>query len=109
MYQLQYDPGFTTYEIERRTADGRNPKARRRTSPQVIREAPLLGREDDLTRIVRATEPGGLVVLAGPAGIGKTRLVAEHVRAATTAGGGPMKLYVGVQTQPAMSPPAEIP
>ena len=50
-------------------------------------ETPLLGREDDLTRIVRATEPGGLVVLAGPAGIGKTRLVAELVRAATTAGG----------------------
>ncbi|MGM0386716.1 MAG: ATP-binding protein, partial [Actinomycetota bacterium] len=50
-------------------------------------ETPLLGREDDLTRIARATEPGGLVVLAGAAGIGKTRLVAELVRATTAAGG----------------------
>lgn len=53
MYQLQYDPGFTTYEIERRTADGRNPKARRRTSPQVIHEA--LVREDQWRLFHRAT------------------------------------------------------
>lgn len=50
-------------------------------------ETPLLGREDDLTRIASATEPGGLVVLAGPAGIGKTRLVAELVHAAAEGGG----------------------
>lgn len=49
-------------------------------------ESPLLGREGDLARIARATEPGGLVVLAGPAGIGKTRLVAELVRMTTAAG-----------------------
>ncbi|MDX5319145.1 MAG: hypothetical protein LPK38_07345 [Actinomycetes bacterium] len=50
MYQLQYDPGLTTYEIERRTAAGRNPAAPRRTSPQVIREALV---REDLWRILR--------------------------------------------------------
>jgi DNA-binding CsgD family transcriptional regulator/tetratricopeptide (TPR) repeat protein len=51
-----------------------------------VHETPLLGREDDLARIVRATEPGGLAVLAGPAGIGKTRLVTELARATVAAG-----------------------
>lgn len=44
MYQLHYDPGYTSYEMERRQAAGRNPFPARRTSPQTIREA--LARED---------------------------------------------------------------
>lgn len=52
-------------------------------------EIPLLGRDDDLARLTEAVGlddgRGGIVVLAGPAGIGKTRLVTQLARDATAA------------------------
>jgi hypothetical protein len=58
MYQLQYDPGLTAYEIERRmAAAGRSPADQRRTSQQVITDAL---RREDLWRLVRrATSRAG--------------------------------------------------
>ena len=56
------------------------------------RGAPLIGRERDLARLLEALEHamagrGGLMVLIGEVGIGKTRLVAELTAAATQRGG----------------------
>jgi MoxR-like ATPase len=53
----------------------------------------LLGRERELAAIGRVIDAaregsGGLVVVEGPAGIGKTRLLDEAVRAASAAGVG---------------------
>jgi predicted ATPase len=53
----------------------------------------LSGRERELAEIGRVIDAaqagsGGLVVVDGPAGIGKTRLLEEAVRAASAAGVG---------------------
>ncbi|WP_289017254.1 BTAD domain-containing putative transcriptional regulator [uncultured Ornithinimicrobium sp.] len=42
--------------------------------------APLVGREDDLARLVGAVLEGPVTTLTGPGGVGKTRLAAEAVR-----------------------------
>ncbi|MGM0386717.1 MAG: hypothetical protein ACQERF_12165 [Actinomycetota bacterium] len=54
MYQLQYDPGLTSYEIERRTAAGTNPAGSRRTSAQLIRESLV---REDLWRLLHRAVP----------------------------------------------------
>src|SRR5687767_15261664 len=42
------------------------------------RSWPLTGRDDDLRRVVAAIRPGAAgIVVAGPAGVGKTRLARE--------------------------------
>src|SRR5919108_2838558 len=56
----------------------------------------LLGRERELAQIGRVIDAaregsGGLVVVDGPAGIGKTRLLEEAVRAASAAGVGVLR------------------
>lgn len=40
------------------------------------------GRDDELTRLRHASRPGALVTVVGVSGMGKTRLVLEHVRTA---------------------------
>src|SRR5690606_23085826 len=42
--------------------------------------APLVGREDDLARLVGAVLEGPVTTVTGPGGVGKTRLAAEAVR-----------------------------
>lgn len=44
---------------------------------------PLVGREDDLTRLVEAVLDGPVTTVTGPGGVGKTRLAAETVRVLT--------------------------
>ena len=58
------------------------------TGLTLIGEAPLVGRHDELNRIVSrlAADDGGGFVIAGPAGVGKTRLAVEAARAATKKG-----------------------
>jgi AAA ATPase domain len=58
------------------------------TGLTLIGEAPLVGRHDELNRIVSrlAADEGGGFVIAGPAGVGKTRLAVEAARAATEKG-----------------------
>lgn len=47
------------------------------------RSWPLTGRDDELRRIVAAIRPSTAgIVVAGPAGVGKTRLMHEAVTAA---------------------------
>jgi DNA-binding CsgD family transcriptional regulator len=53
----------------------------------VIGEFPLVGRERELDLMVRAITSGtGAFILAGPAGVGKSRLAAEAARAAARLG-----------------------
>jgi predicted ATPase/DNA-binding winged helix-turn-helix (wHTH) protein len=47
----------------------------------------LFGRDDDLRTLGRMLEPPGLVTVAGPAGIGKTRLAQAAARASSRPGG----------------------
>ena len=58
------------------------------TGLTLIGEAPLVGRHDELNRIVSrlAADDGAGFVIAGPAGVGKTRLAVEAARAATKKG-----------------------
>ncbi|KUG53388.1 hypothetical protein AVL62_00890 [Serinicoccus chungangensis] len=42
--------------------------------------APLVGREDDLARVLEAVRAGPLTTVTGPGGVGKTRLAGEAVR-----------------------------
>ncbi len=59
-----------------------------------LRTGPLIGRDTDLSRLADAiglrptpgARPGGVVVLSGDAGIGKSRIVAQLVADATDAG-----------------------
>ncbi|WP_281289248.1 helix-turn-helix transcriptional regulator [Terrabacter aerolatus] len=59
-----------------------------------LRTGPLIGRDTDLSRLADAiglrpspgAQPGGVVVLSGDAGIGKSRLVRQLVDDATAAG-----------------------
>ncbi|MDY0003998.1 MAG: protein kinase [Polyangia bacterium] len=47
---------------------------------------PLVGREQELGRLLRGVEEGGSLRLVGPAGLGKTRLLDEAASSATSAG-----------------------
>src|SRR5690349_7279385 len=47
---------------------------------------PLLERDSEIAAIERLVGDGGVLVFEGPAGIGKTFLLAEAVRRATAAG-----------------------
>ena len=49
-------------------------------------DLPLLERDAEIAAIEQLVASGGVLVLEGPAGIGKTFLLAETVRRATTAG-----------------------
>ena len=67
--------------------------ARRRTSPSPTptAEMPLIGREDAVSTITACVsaspEPGRVLAVTGPVGVGKTRLLTELTRHVTESGG----------------------
>ena len=58
----------------------------------------LVGREADLARLDEAFQGSSIVMLTGPAGVGKTELACAFARSAAEGGGSPMEVqFIGFQ------------
>jgi predicted ATPase len=66
----------------------------------------IVGREAELASVARLLSIHRLVTIAGPGGMGKTRLAGELARAATARGGRPHWVDLGAITQPEKIAPA---
>jgi WD40 repeat protein/class 3 adenylate cyclase len=76
---------------QRLVVDGRPPPERSEVPPQLDPVTPIIGRERDVRRLNWAWRTarrgeGGVLVITGPSGIGKTRLAAEGARTAAHGG-----------------------
>jgi DNA-binding SARP family transcriptional activator/tetratricopeptide (TPR) repeat protein len=86
--QLGVDPSAEVAELQGALLRGETRAVRRvavpaPAGPRSFGDLAFVGREDELARLRAAVAGFGVAMLAGPAGVGKSRLIAELVRGST--------------------------